>query len=81
MLAASTGDAEARRRVDGIVDELAACQKATGTGILCAFPESKQLFAEMAAGQVKSDHLFGLDSGYVYWRLMDRATYDTRHSN
>jgi len=64
-MACATGDAECRRRVNYIVDELSACQKASGTGILCAFPESKQIFAELAAGQIKSDHLFGLNGGYV----------------
>jgi len=65
LMASATGDAECRRRVDAIVDELAACQKAAGTGILCAFPESKQIFAEIAAGRIKSDRLFNLNGGYV----------------
>lgn len=66
LLASATGDAECRRRVDYIVDELRDCQKAAGaSGILCAFPESKALFAEIAAGQIKTDHLFGLNGGYV----------------
>src|ERR1041385_5955481 len=37
LMACSSGDAECRRRADSIVDELAACQAAAGTGILCAF--------------------------------------------
>ncbi|HEY3269487.1 MAG TPA: beta-L-arabinofuranosidase domain-containing protein [Armatimonadota bacterium] len=65
LMASATGDAECRKRAGYIVGELAACQKAAGTGILCAFPQSKQLFAELAAGQIKSDHLFGLNGGYV----------------
>ena len=65
LMASATGDAECRRRADYIVNELAACQQAAETGILCAFPESKQIFAELAAGQIKSDHLFGLNGGYV----------------
>ncbi len=65
LMASATGDAECRRRVGYIVTELNACQQAAGTGILCAFPESKQLFTEIAAGQIKSDHLFGLNGGYV----------------
>ncbi|MEW6253227.1 MAG: glycoside hydrolase family 127 protein, partial [Planctomycetota bacterium] len=65
LMASATGEAECRRRVDYIVAELAACQKAAGTGILCAFPDSKQLFAELAAGKIESDHLFGLNGGYV----------------
>jgi hypothetical protein len=27
--------------------------------------ESRQIFAEIAAGQIKSDHLFNLNGGYV----------------
>ncbi len=65
MMAAASGDAECRRRANYIVSELAACQKAAGSGILCAFPESRQLFAEIAAGQIVSDHLFRLNDGYV----------------
>ena len=65
LMASATGDPECRRRVEYIVQELSACQRAAGTGILCAFPESKPLFAELAAGQIKSDHLFGLNGGYV----------------
>jgi uncharacterized protein len=65
LMTSATGDAECRRRVEYIVHELSECQKAAGTGILCAFPESKQIFAELAAGEIKSDHLFGLNGGYV----------------
>jgi uncharacterized protein len=65
LMAAASGDAECARRVTTIVDELAACQKAAGTGILCAFPESKQIFAELAAGKINSDRLFKLNEGYV----------------
>jgi len=65
LMASATGDAACRQRVEYIVDELSACQKAAGTGILCAFPESKQIFAEIASGQIKSDHLFNLNGGYV----------------
>jgi DUF1680 family protein len=65
LMTSATGDAECRRRVDYIVQELSECQRAAGTGILCAFPESKQIFAELAAGQIKSDHLFNLNGGYV----------------
>ncbi len=73
LMACSTGDAECRRRADYIVAELDACQAAaaglagpgTKPGILCAFPQSRALFAEIAAGKIESDHLFGLNGGYV----------------
>jgi DUF1680 family protein len=60
-MASATGDKECRRRVDYIVHELSGCQKAAGAGILCAFPESKQIFEEVPSGQIKSDHLFNLN--------------------
>lgn len=65
MMSCATGDTNCVKRVEYIVDELDACQRAAGTGILCAFPESKQIFAEIAAGHIKSDHLFNLNGGYV----------------
>ncbi len=65
LMTCATADAECRRRADYIVHELSECQKASGAGILCAFPESKQIFAELAAGRIKSDHLFNLNGGYV----------------
>ncbi len=65
MMVSSTGDAECRRRADYIVSELDACQKAVGTGMLAAFPDSRGLFAEIAAGKIESDHLFKLNGGYV----------------
>jgi DUF1680 family protein len=64
-MTSATGDAECSRRVTYIVGELGLCQSAARTGILCAFPESRQLFAELAAGQIQSDHLFNLNGGYV----------------
>jgi uncharacterized protein len=64
-MASATGDVECRRRVNAIVNELATCQKAAGTGILCAFPDSKQLFAEIAAGKIETNRLFRLNGGYV----------------
>src|SRR5690242_2172218 len=39
MMYAATGDARMQQRVDAIVTELRACQDATGTGLVCAFPD------------------------------------------
>ena len=39
MMFAATGDAAFRQRVDYIVGELQACQKASGSGLVCAFPD------------------------------------------
>jgi uncharacterized protein len=65
MMADTTGDAECRRRAEYIVNELAECQRAGKTGMLCAVPDSRGMFAEIAAGRIRSDHLFGLNGGYV----------------
>jgi DUF1680 family protein len=51
---ASTGDPEFQRRVNHIVDELAACQKAGGDGYLAAFKEGRKAFAEIATGHIRS---------------------------
>ncbi len=39
MMVASTSDARFRQRVEYVVGELAACQDAGGTGLICAFPD------------------------------------------
>lgn len=46
-----TGNAELKRRIDYMVDELAACQEANGNGYLAAIPGGKQIFADVAAGK------------------------------
>ncbi|MBY9064908.1 glycoside hydrolase family 127 protein [Sphingomonas yunnanensis] len=47
----STGDARFRQRVDYIADELAACQQASGTGLVCAFPKGPALVAAHLRGE------------------------------
>jgi len=51
---ASTGNPEFRRRADYMVAELAACQQANGDGYLAAFPNGRRVFAEIAAGNIRS---------------------------
>ena len=46
----STGDRRFRQRVDYIARELAACQKAAGTGLVCAFPDGPALIAAHLRG-------------------------------
>ena len=50
LMHAATGDPRFKRRVDTIVDELAACQQASNSGLLCAFPEGPKLVAAFIAG-------------------------------
>lgn len=48
---AATGDAACRDRVDHVVDELAACQRARGDGLVCAFPDGAAPLLDSLAGR------------------------------
>ncbi|MEO5821601.1 MAG: glycoside hydrolase family 127 protein [Vicinamibacteraceae bacterium] len=63
---ASTGDAEAKRRLDVMVGELAECQRAHGNGYVGAVPKSRELWAGVAAGTLKVER-FGLNGAWVPW--------------
>ncbi len=52
----STGDARYRQRVDYIAGELAACQAAAGTGLVCAFPDG----AALVAAHLRGDKITGV---------------------
>ncbi|WP_254895057.1 beta-L-arabinofuranosidase domain-containing protein [Novosphingobium sp. B1] len=47
----ATGHAEYRTRVDYIATELAACQKAAGSGLVCAFPKGAALVMAHLRGE------------------------------
>jgi DUF1680 family protein len=47
----STRDPRFKQRVDYIADELAACQTAAGTGLVCAFPKGPALVAAHLRGE------------------------------
>ena len=47
----STGDQRFKRRIDYIAEELAACQDAAGTGLVCAFPKGQALIAAHLRGE------------------------------
>lgn len=47
----SGGDARFKQRVDYIADELAACQAASGSGLVCAFPKGAALVAAHLRGE------------------------------
>lgn len=51
LMYAATGDQRFKQRADYIVAELNACQKASGSGLLCAFPEGPRLVADFIAGK------------------------------
>jgi uncharacterized protein len=63
---ASTGDAEAKRRLDTMVSELAECQRANGNGYVGAVPKSRELWAGVAAGRLEVER-FGLNGAWVPW--------------
>ena len=66
MQYASTGDVRFRDRVNYIVSELAACQKARGTGYIGAIPREDTLWAEVAAGKIRSRG-FDLNGAWSPW--------------
>lgn len=47
----STGDARFKRRVEHIAGELAACQEAADSGLVCAFPDGAALVAAHLRGE------------------------------
>lgn len=51
---ATTGIPAFRERVSYMVDELALCQEAIGSGYLAAIPDGKRVFAEIAGGEIRS---------------------------
>jgi uncharacterized protein len=63
---ASTGDAEAKRRLDTMVGELAECQHANGNGYVGGVPKSRELWAGVAAGTLRVER-FGLNGAWVPW--------------
>lgn len=52
----STKDARFKQRIDYIAGELAACQKASGSGLVCAFPDGPAL----VAAHIRGDRITGV---------------------
>jgi DUF1680 family protein len=63
---AAAGDAEAKRRLDYMVGELALCQKANGNGYVGGIPGGRQLWSEIGAGTLRVER-FGLNGKWVPW--------------
>ncbi|MBN1505294.1 MAG: glycoside hydrolase family 127 protein [Sedimentisphaerales bacterium] len=66
MMYASTGDERFHEKVTYIVDELEACQVANGNGYVGGIPDGKRVFAEVAAGDIRSQG-FDLNGLWVPW--------------
>lgn len=61
---AATGDAEIKRRMDYVVDELKTCQQAAGDGYLCGVPDGRRIWQEVGRGDIRASG-FGLNGGWV----------------
>ncbi len=64
MAWAASGDKRFLDRVNYFVDELALCQQANGNGYVSAIPNGKKIYAEVAAGDIRSSG-FDLNGGWV----------------
>ncbi len=63
---ALTGEPEFRSRLDYIVSELVECQEAYGDGYIGGVPGSKELWAEVARGEIRAG-AFSLNNRWVPW--------------
>jgi hypothetical protein len=66
MMYASTGDERFCERVKYVVDELETCQNANGNGYVGGVQDGKRVFAEVAAGDIRSQG-FDLNGLWVPW--------------
>jgi DUF1680 family protein len=66
LMFASTGDVRFRERVNYIISELDACQRANGNGYVAAIPNGKKIFQEVSAGDIRVKP-FDLNGGWVPW--------------
>lgn len=63
---AASGDAECRRRLDVMVQELAECQRAHGDGYVGGIPRGRTLWQAIATGQIDFQN-FSLNGAWVPW--------------
>ncbi len=68
---AASGDERFKERVDYIVDQLAECQAARGTGYVGAIPDEDRIWNEVSAGDIRSQG-FDLNGGWVPWYTMHK---------
>ncbi len=71
LMFASTGDVRFRDRVNYIVNELEACQRANGNGYVAAIPNGKKIFQEVSAGDIRVQP-FDLNGGWVPWYTLHK---------
>lgn len=61
-----TKDGQLQRRLNHMIDELAACQEAFGDGYIGGVPGSRELWGEVAAGHIQTTG-FGVNDRWVPW--------------
>ncbi len=66
LMVASTGDAQARQKLDYAIAELKRCQDALGTGYIGGVPDGAKAWADVAAGRLKVDS-FSVNGRWVPW--------------
>lgn len=71
LMYASTNDSRLKEKVDYIVNELAECQIAGKTGLVCAIPEAERIFTEISRGKIHSKG-FDLNGGWVPWYVLHK---------
>ncbi len=72
LMYAATGDERLRERVDYIVSELAACQRASGDGYLAAFENGREMFAQVAHGDIRPRRFY-LNGIWAPWYTMHKV--------
>ncbi|WP_420141602.1 beta-L-arabinofuranosidase domain-containing protein [Sphingomonas sp.] len=88
LMHAQTGDVECRRRVDYIVDELAACQAASPDGYVAGFTrrrgevyeDGKRIFPEIMSGDIRSAgfDLNGCWVPFYTWHKLYAGLFDAQ---
>lgn len=69
---AASGDKRFLDNVNYVIDELATCQKARGTGYVGGIPNENNIWKEVAAGNIRSGG-FDLNGGWVPWYMLHKA--------
>ncbi|WP_375447155.1 beta-L-arabinofuranosidase domain-containing protein [uncultured Fibrella sp.] len=69
---ATTNDPDYLRRVNYLIDELAACQQARKTGYIGAIPKEDTVFAEVAQGNIRSRG-FDLNGAWSPWYTVHKV--------
>ena len=75
----ASGDKRFLDRVNYVVDELSECQKANGNGYVAGIPNGKKVFAEVAAGDIRSKG-FDLNGLWVPWYVLHKIMAGLRET-